>query len=180
MVIAVAILILAWCMQAVTEDLGTSFYLVSVLEPLIVPAVLPVAVFLAAAAVAFATGTSWGTMGILMPALIPLAWMISGDMGLTLLCMGAILDGAIFGDHCSPISDTTVMSSLATHCDHLAHVRTQAPYAVVVMAIAVGVGYALLPQGWPLWGVFVLGIGLILAVFVVIGRPIAPPLTQAR
>ncbi len=180
MVIAVAILILAWCMQAVTEDLGTSFYLVSVLEPLIVPAVLPVAVFLAAAAVAFATGTSWGTMGILMPALIPLAWMISGDMGLTLLCMGAILDGAIFGDHCSPISDTTVMSSLATHCDHLAHVRTQAPYAVVVMAIAVGVGYALLPQGLPLWGVFVLGIGLILAVFVVIGRPIAPPLTQAR
>ncbi|PIW02191.1 MAG: hypothetical protein COW42_02560, partial [Deltaproteobacteria bacterium CG17_big_fil_post_rev_8_21_14_2_50_63_7] len=143
--VAMAILVLAWCIQAVTEDLGTSAYLVSVLEPVILPALLPLLVFILAAAVAFSTGTSWGTMGILLPALIPMAWVMTGDLTLTLLCMGGVLDGAIFGDHCSPISDTTVMSSIASGCDHIQHVRTQMPYALTVMGLAAVLGYGIVP-----------------------------------
>lgn len=173
MSIAVAILLLAWCIRDVTEDLGTSAYLVSVLEPVLHPSVLPFVIFLAASAVAFATGTSWGTMGILLPALIPMAWaMTGGDLLMTFLCMGAVLDGAIFGDHCSPISDTTVMSSLASGCDHVAHVRTQLPYAVAVMALAGGCGYALVPTGLPVVVCYLLGAVGICALVYGLGRKV--------
>jgi Na+/H+ antiporter NhaC len=177
MVLPLSILLLAWCMQLVTKDLGTSYYLVSVLEPVLSASTLPLAAFLGAAAVAFATGTSWGTMGILLPALIPMAWALSGnDMTITLLCMGAILDGAIFGDHCSPVSDTTVMSSLACGCDHIEHVRTQMPYALTVMTAAATFGYVAQPIfGWPLLASYVaLGVA-IFAAFFIMGRPITPP-----
>ena len=170
---AVIILVLAWCIQAITEDLGTSYYLVSLLEPVLLPALLPLVIFIAAAVVAFATGTSWGTMGILLPSLIPLAWLLSGDFELTLLCMGAVLDGAIFGDHCSPISDTTVMSSLATGCDHMAHVRTQLPYAATVMGVALIGGYGLQAFGAPLVVSYGVGLGAILLVLRFVGKPLA-------
>ena len=169
------ILLLAWCMQLTTKDLGTSYYLISALEPVLQPAVLPMAVFLIAAAVAFATGTSWGTMGILLPALIPMAWAITDQsMMLTLLCMGAILDGAIFGDHCSPISDTTVMSSIACGCDHIDHVRTQLPYAVTSMMVAGIFGYLARPLDVPLFICYIAGFASIFAIFYTIGRPISP------
>lgn len=172
---ALAILLLAWCIQAVTKDLGTSFYLVSVLEPVLHPSILPIVVFLAAAAVAFATGTSWGTMGILLPALIPLAWVMTGDMMITLLCMGAVLDGAIFGDHCSPISDTTVMSSIASGCDHIEHVRTQLPYAMTVMVIAAVFGYLARPLGIPTVVCYLAGFAAIVAVFMIVGTKLEEP-----
>jgi len=166
---------LAWCIQAVTEDLGTSAYLVSVLEPVILPALLPLLVFILAAAVAFSTGTSWGTMGILLPALIPMAWVMTGDLTLTLLCMGGVLDGAIFGDHCSPISDTTVMSSIASGCDHIQHVRTQMPYALTVMGLAAVLGYGIVPLGMPAIVSYLVGIAVIVLIFRFVGKPIDVP-----
>ena len=115
--LAVAILVLAWSIRAVCDDVGTSIYLVGAVQDVLAPAALPIVTFLLAAVVAFATGTSWGTMGILLPAMVPLAFYLTdgtpaGPM-ILLLCFGAVLDGAIFGDHCSPISDTTVMSSIS-------------------------------------------------------------------
>ncbi len=106
-----------------------------------VPAgILPTLVFVLAAVTAFATGTSWGTMGILMPLVVPLTWaIIAGDGGvdpasfpILYSAISCVLAGAVWGDHCSPISDTTIMSSIASGCDHIAKVRTQMPYALFV------------------------------------------------
>ena len=94
---------------------------------------------------AFAMGTSWGTMGVMIPIMLPFSWTLGiGDptqMILFILTAAAVLDGAIFGDHCSPISDTTVLSSVATGCDHLHHVTTQLPYALATMTLASLTGY---------------------------------------
>jgi Na+/H+ antiporter NhaC len=102
--------------------------------------------FLLAGLVSFATGTSWGTMGILLPLVVGLSYTIGegSDVGghlLMVMSIGAVLEGSIFGDHCSPISDTTVLSSVACAADHVDHVRTQAPYALVTMGTGLVVGY---------------------------------------
>ena len=104
---------------------------------------LPLAIFVVAAITAFSTGTSWGTMAILIPTVTPLAVDVSGGQyGIYVsLCLAAILDGAIMGDHCSPISDTTIMSSISSECDLLRHVKTQLPYSLLVGGIALLVGY---------------------------------------
>jgi len=115
---------------------------------------LPTTVFLLSSVVAFCTGTSWGTMGILMPMVVTLAHAlltqhgqtISPDDPILLSSIGGVLAGAVFGDHCSPISDTTVLSSQSSGCDHIAHVRTQLPYAMTVAVVAVLFGT--LPLGW--------------------------------
>jgi len=150
---AVTLLFLAWMIGAVCRDVGTADTLVALLGERLPAAALPLLLFLIAAAVAFATGSSWSTMSILVPNAVPLAAALGGAQGelLVLLAIGAVLDGAIFGDHCSPISDTTVLSSVASGCDHLDHVRTQLPYALAVAVVAAAVGYApaLL---WPAWG----------------------------
>jgi Na+/H+ antiporter NhaC len=146
MMSAILILWFAWALSAMTEPdrLDTGGYLSSVLSDRLDPRLLPTAVFLLAGAVAFSTGTSWGTMGILTPLSISLALQLdpSGGPGgaIALATCGAVLAGAIFGDHCSPISDTTVLSSRASDCDHVAHVRTQMPYALVVAVVCVVVG----------------------------------------
>ncbi|MGM0558445.1 MAG: Na+/H+ antiporter NhaC family protein [Myxococcota bacterium] len=172
--LAVAILVLAWSIQGVCSDLSTSVYLVGAIEGLISPAWLPLLTFLLAAVVAFATGTSWGTMGILLPAIIPLAFYMTGGEGIVLLlCFGAVLDGAIFGDHCSPISDTTVMSSIASAVDHIDHVRTQFPYAVTVMSAAAGFGYVGVAFGLPVWLALVLGAASLVTVLLTVGRSTA-------
>jgi len=172
--LAVAILVLAWAIQNVCSDLGTSIYLVGSVQHLVAPAVLPVLTFGLAAVVAFSTGTSWGTMGILLPAMIPMAHHMTADMAggelILFMCFGAVLDGAIFGDHCSPISDTTVMSSIASSVDHIDHVRTQMPYATTSMAASVGVGYVGVALGLPVVAAYVLGALLLLATLFVIGR----------
>ena len=113
---------------------------------------LPTGVFLLSAVVAFCTGTSFGTMGLVVPMVVPLAWAAVTDgadpaqSALLLASLGGVLAGAIFGDHCSPISDTTILSSQASTCDHMAHVRTQMPYALLVAAVCVLLGT--LPIGW--------------------------------
>lgn len=141
----IAILVLAIALRSVTGDLGTSHYLVALIGD--VPLwVLPVTIFGLASFIAFSTGTSWGTMGILMPVAIPLVAQLSlghpeGHI-ILILAGSAVLDGAIFGDHCSLISDTTIMSSLSSSCDHVDHVRTQLPYALLAMIVAGVMGYS--------------------------------------
>lgn len=181
---AVCILVLAWSIRAVCDDLGTSIYLVGAVQDLITPNMLPVLTFALAAIIAFSTGTSWGTMGILLPAMIPLAFHLTqgqpGGETIVMLCFAAVLDGAIFGDHCSPISDTTVMSSIASNCDHIDHVRTQAPYAIVTMLAAAGFGYVGVAFGLPAWLALALGVASFIGVFFVVGRPLPTlPTTEA-
>ena len=143
---AMLILWFAWALSSMTEPdrLDTGGYLSALLSQRISTEMLPTAVFLIAGAMAFSTGTSWGTMGILTPLSVSLAIQmdpIGGASGaIALSTCGAVLAGAIFGDHCSPISDTTVLSSRASQCDHLAHVKTQLPYALVVAIISVFAG----------------------------------------
>lgn len=137
---ALLILVLAWAIKDTCQAVHTSDYLIGALENLLDPRFLPLIVFALAAAVAFSIGTSWTTMAILLPTMIPVAYEM-GNLDLAVLVAAAVLDGAIFGDHCSPISDTTVLSSIASSCDHIAHVRTQAPYAVTTMGAAAVFGY---------------------------------------
>ena len=171
---AVSILVLAWAMRSLCDDLSTSVYLIGAVQDLLAPLWLPVVTFALAALVAFATGTSWGTMGILLPAMIPLAHHMSttqpGAEIIVALCLGAVLDGAIFGDHCSPISDTTVMSSIASACDHLDHVRTQIPYAVTTMLAAASFGYVGVAQGLHPALALLLGAAALLGVLFTLGK----------
>jgi len=149
----VTVLVLAWSLKGVCTDLQTGEFMAGVVSDAFPPLFFPALVFILAGLTSFATGTSWGTMGILIPIAIPVAFHLDGDVyGLiTVISVAAILDGAIFGDHCSPISDTTIMSSTASSCDHLAHVRTQMPYSLVVAAIALGAGYLPTAMGVPQW-----------------------------
>jgi len=139
----IMILLLAWSLKSVCDDLNTGEYLVDVLTPHLNPLWFPGLIFLVAAITAFGTGTSWGTMSILIPITIPVAYQLDGQTYgiVTMISLGAILDGAIFGDHCSPISDTTIMSSIASNCDHLHHVKTQIPYSLLVAFVALFFGY---------------------------------------
>jgi len=152
MMMAVVILVLAWSIADVCTDLNTRGFMVASLSESLDPRLLPGLVFLLAAVTAFATGTSWGTMGILIPLAVPTAHGLAQGLGpavdqqVLFGSVSAVLAGAIFGDHCSPISDTTVMSSMASGCDHVDHVRTQLPYALIVAAAALLLGY--LPAGY--------------------------------
>jgi Na+/H+ antiporter NhaC len=149
----VTVLVLAWSLKQGCDDLQTGEFLAGALGDRLPPFVFPVLVFVVAGLTSFATGTSWGTMAILIPTAVPVAFHVDGgSYGLvTVLSIAAVLDGAIFGDHCSPISDTTIMSSAASSCDHLAHVRTQIPYSLVVAATALIVGYLPAATGIPHW-----------------------------
>ena len=145
-VITGVILLLAWSLGGVIGDLGTADYLVGVLADTIPIFILPTLIFVLGALISFATGTSYGTMSILMPLTIPLAWAVNPEMGFVIVCTSGVLTGAIFGDHCSPISDTTILSSMGTSCNHIAHVSTQIYYAIFVAAIAIVFGY--IPAGF--------------------------------
>lgn len=145
---------------------------------------LPTIIFILSSFVAFATGSSWGTMGIIMPLAIPLAFsqlnIASLDESLSspvmLASIGGVLSGAIFGDHCSPISDTTVLSSQASGCDHMAHVITQLPYALTVGIIAILFGTIPIGFGVPVWVLLPIGILVMLATLFLLGKqPETPP-----
>ena len=142
------ILPMAWAMKSICEALGTSYYLLSLVGDALPLAAVPLLTFVLAAGMAMAMGTSWGTMGVMIPIMLPFVWTLGVNdptqMAIFVLTAAAVLDGAIFGDHCSPISDTTVLSSLATGSDHLHHVATQLPYAVTTMIIASICGYTLI------------------------------------
>jgi Na+/H+ antiporter NhaC len=132
------ILISAWSLKSCCDSLNTDSFLTNLLSDNVPPLIFPAIVFLVASLTSFATGTSWGTMAIIIPTAVPIAFALDGHTyGLTTtITLGAVLDGAIFGDHCSPISDTTVISSIASRCDHIQHVRTQLPYSLFVAILA--------------------------------------------
>jgi Na+/H+ antiporter NhaC len=178
MMLAMVILVLAWSLQNVTDALGTAAFLSSVLEGNVAGQLLPVLVFAVAAAVAFATGTSWGTMAILLPLVVPLAATLSvtadfaadGHYTILLGVISSVLAGSIFGDHCSPISDTTVLSSMASACDHMDHVRTQLPYALLVAVVGMAVGDIPTAYGLSPWISLALGVVLLWAVLRFFGK----------
>jgi Na+/H+ antiporter NhaC len=175
MFMAFVVLTLAWSLGQVCTDLATADFLKAAVGPSLPPALLPLAVFLVAAAVSFSTGTSWGTMAILTPLAVP--WALeaaAGDPRLLAVTVAAILGGAVFGDHCSPISDTTILSSMASGCDHVDHVRTQLPYALFAAAVGVTVGY--LPDallGAPPWLMLTIGVAVIALWTRFVARPVS-------
>ncbi len=160
----VTILILAWSLKTTCDTLQTGQFLVAAVGNTIPPLLFPTIVFLLSGMVAFATGTSWGTMAILIPTAVPIAYQLDGGVyGLvTMITLGAVLDGAILGDHCSPISDTTIMSSISSACDHIHHVNTQIPYSLTVGCIAILCGYLPAACGLPP------GIGLLIGTVVIV------------
>ena len=132
------ILVLAWSLADITKQLGLGQFVVTLVGGNVPFGILPPIIFFFSILIAFATGTSWGTMAIMTPLAIELAYAITGDVNLTIGMSGAVLSGAIFGDHCSPVSDTTVMASIFSGADHIDHVSTQLPYAITVgVAIAI-------------------------------------------
>jgi Na+/H+ antiporter NhaC len=172
MVVGMIILVCAWAIGRVCVDLQTGEWVFQATRDVLSPRLLPVLCFLLAGGVAFATGTSWGSMAILMPLVVPLAFRLSAEPGIQLGTIAAILAGSTFGDHCSPISDTTVMSSMASAADHIDHVRTQAPYALTVGAIACLAGYLPAGFGLPVWVLLPIGLGLLVVVLRVVGKKV--------
>lgn len=176
---ALTILTLAWALQGITDAMHTADFLTDLLGGQLAPAWLPTITFILAGVIAFSTGSSWGTMAILYPIVIPLTWAVGMENGLeetmALRIMAnsvaCVLGGAVLGDHCSPISDTTILSSLATSTNHIDHVRTQLPYALTVGSIALLVGTIPTGYGLPSWVSFILGIAACWGVIQWLGKP---------
>ena len=175
--LAVMILVLAWSLGQVCTELHTAQFVISAIGSWLPATLLPAAVFVIAAAVSFATGTSWGTMGILFPLVVPLAHELAPTNDVVVLsAVASILSGSVWGDHCSPISDTTIMSSMASSCDHVDHVRTQLPYALAVGGVSLVVGEV--ATGLGLWGApvaLILGAVALFAIARFVGRPVDVP-----
>ena len=171
-VITGVILLLAWSLGGVIGEIGTADYLVGILKDTIPFWILPSLIFVLGALISFATGTAYGTMSILMPLTIPLAWAVSPDMGFVVTCTSGVLTGAIFGDHCSPISDTTILSSMGTSCNHIDHVQTQIYYAIFVAIIALVFGYLPAGFGIPWYICIVLGVVVMFIGLRVIGEKV--------
>ncbi|RZO60723.1 MAG: Na+/H+ antiporter NhaC family protein, partial [Sandaracinaceae bacterium] len=170
----VMILVLAWSLGEVCEHLHTADYVIQAIGGWMPAGLLPALVFVIAAATSFATGTSWGTMGILFPLVIPLAHELApADGAVVLSSVASILAGSVWGDHCSPISDTTIMSSMASSCDHVDHVRTQLPYALAVGGVSLVVGE--IATGLGLWGApvaLLLGCAVLYGIVRFVGKPV--------
>lgn len=135
MVLTAAILVMAWSLSGITQEMDLAGYIIAKIGNNISFGILPVIIFVLAMIVSFATGTSWGTMAIMTPLAIPLAYNLTGDPNIAVAMSGVVLSGAIFGDHSSPISDTTVMASIFSGADHIDHVTTQFPYALTVAVV---------------------------------------------
>lgn len=176
MLIAVVILALAFALKSVIGEMQLAEWLVEVTSGFLSGKIVPLLTFLVAMLIAFATGTSWGTNSILMPLVIPIAAGVSGADGVLtptiVASIGAVLTGAVFGDHCSPISDTTILSSMASGADHIGHVRTQIPYAVTVALIASIIGFLPAGLGVPVWILLPVGVGVVILVVNLLGKPV--------
>jgi Na+/H+ antiporter NhaC len=145
MISAVIILIFAWALAEVIEDLHTSDYITSLISSrFIYPQLLPVVIFITAALFSFGVGSIWGSMAILYPLLLPVSWIICTKAGLNhedskkiiYEVISVIITGSVFGNHCSPISDTTIVSSISSNCNHITHIKTQVPYALTVAGVS--------------------------------------------
>lgn len=168
---AVLILTMAWSIALVTKNMHTAEFVSQLLlQWSVSPVLIPIITFVLAALIGFSTGTSWGTMAILYPLILPASWLLCQQQGLSAEAsmplfynvVASVMAGAVMGDHCSPISDTTIMSSLSSRCDHLQHVATQMPYALTVGGIALLMGVLPTALGLPSWVAFLLA-------FVVLG-----------
>ena len=136
MVPAIMILTFAWTLKAMTDGLGAAVFVEEAMRSVAggIEVILPAIIFLVGCGLAFATGTSWGTFGILIPIVVAVFEKSSPEM--MIISMSACMAGAVCGDHCSPISDTTIMASAGAQCDHVTHVSTQLPYAIVAAAVS--------------------------------------------
>jgi Na+/H+ antiporter NhaC len=165
---AVMILVFAWSLTFIIGLLETGEYLAKVVTEANIPlGLLPVILFILAGGMAFATGTSWGSFGILLP--IAGTIMINAEPTMLLPALAAVLAGSVFGDHCSPISDTTILSSTGAGSNHMDHVTTQLPYALICAAIA-AVGYLVLGLTGSVWISFGLVIIILAILFVVLAK----------
>ncbi len=167
------VLLLAWSIGSImgSDGLDTGNYIAGALGSWIPYQIVPLTIFIIAAFMAFATGTSFGTMGILMPLAIPLAWAVNPDLAFLTLSVSAVLTGTIVGDHCSPISDTTILSSVGSGVDHLDHVQTQMPYAIMVGVIS-GLAYLFAGIGISLVIIFITSIILLVSGLYYIGEKV--------
>jgi Na+/H+ antiporter NhaC len=174
MLLAAIILTMAWSIGNICQDLQTAEYIIRISEGFLSPYFIPVLSFIISAMISFATGTSWGVMAILMPIVIPIAHFIPladpsleplQQQAIFLSTIGSVLAGATFGDHCSPISDTTIMSSMASGADHIDHVRTQLPYALFGGLLSMVIGY--LPVALGISPFYLILTGLVIIILVV-------------
>lgn len=181
MVTAVLILVLAWAIALIAKYMHTADFISGILTQIhLSPYFLPSITFLMSAFVAFATGSSWGTMAIMYPLILPASWLLSQDSGLTYdqsmtifyNVVSTVLAGSVLGDHCSPISDTTILSSLASSCNHIEHVRTQLPYALAVGVVATLFGTLPAAYGVPTYILFPLGILLLYLIIRFLGKKV--------
>ena len=176
---AVVILTMAWSIALVTRDMHTAEFVSQLLlrwslSPVFVPAIT----FVLAGLIGFSTGTSWGTMAILYPLILPASWLLCQEQGMAVEAslpifynvVASVLAGAVMGDHCSPISDTTIMSSLSSQCDHLQHVSTQMPYALTVGTAALLLGVLPTALGLPSWLMFLVAFGVLALIVRLVGK----------
>jgi Na+/H+ antiporter NhaC len=179
MLTAIIILVLAWSIALVTKHLHTAdFISQSLVTVNISPQFIPALTFIFAALVAFSTGSSWGTMAILYPLILPASWLIAQNYGLQHEgsldifhnVVSAVLAGSVLGDHCSPISDTTILSSLASSCNHIEHVRTQLPYALTVGGVSIIIGTIPSAFGISSWILFPLGLLVLFFIVRFVGK----------
>jgi Na+/H+ antiporter NhaC len=173
MVPAILILTLAWSLKAMTDSLGAAIFVENIIKTYAegLTVYLPAVIFLIATGLAFATGTSWGTFGILIPIVVAVFQHTNYEM--MVISISACMAGAVCGDHCSPISDTTIMASAGAQCDHVNHVSTQLPYALLVAAISC-VTYIVAGFAQNVWVPMVCGLALVFVVLFVlklINRP---------
>lgn len=180
---AVIILTLAWSLAEITADLHTAEFLTGLMDGNIAPEFIPAITFILAALIAFSTGTSWGTMAILYPLILPASWIMAQSAGMdyeaSLMIFhnvtACVLAGSVLGDHCSPISDTTILSSLASSCHHIDHVRTQLPYALTVGAVAILVGTIPAAMGVSSWILYIVGPLLLYFIVRFLGTTVPEP-----
>jgi Na+/H+ antiporter NhaC len=170
------ILIFAWGIGSMVKQVGTAGFIVSLTQDVLAPGWVPLVTFVTGAVIAFCTGTSYGTMAVLMPIVVPLVHVVSGNAGLDPMTymvptIGAVFAGAVWGDHSSPISDTTIMSSMFTGSDHMDHVNTQIPYALLA-AVGAVTGYAGVAFGLPTVACVALAVAVPVVIFRVISSPV--------
>ena len=169
MVPAILILTFAWTLKAMTDSLGAAEFVAAVVDSAKggFISILPAVIFVVACFLAFATGTSWGTFGILIP--IVVAVFAGTDHTMMIISISACMAGAVCGDHCSPISDTTIMASAGAQCNHVNHVNTQLSYAITVAAVSF-VTYIVAGFAQNAWISLPVGIVLMIATILVIGK----------